>query len=79
MPLGRGAQGAPRGSVGGSGNISELQDFLRFHTSHHDFDVVFIAIDFERSDLFGSDPFWRGWLEPVCIGCGSVDITGGAE
>jgi len=31
------------------------------------------------SDLFGSDPFWRGWLEPTCIGCGSVDFTGGAE
>ena len=31
------------------------------------------------SDLFGSDLFWRGWLEPTCIGCKSVDFTGGAE
>ena len=20
------------------------------------------------SDLFGSEPFWREWLEPICIG-----------
>ena len=31
------------------------------------------------SDLFGSDPFWRGWLEPICIGCGSADFFGGVE
>ena len=32
-----------------------------------------------NSDLFGSDPFWRGWLEPICIGCGSADFFGGVE
>ena len=31
------------------------------------------------SDLFGLDPFWRGWLELTCIGCGSIDFTGGVE
>ena len=31
------------------------------------------------SDLFGSDPFWRGWLEPICIGCGSADFFAGVE
>ena len=23
-------------------------------------------------DLFGSEPFWRGWLEPICIGVGWI-------
>jgi len=31
------------------------------------------------SDLFGLEPFWRGWLELVCIGCGSADIFGGVD
>ena len=31
------------------------------------------------SDLFGLEPFWRGWLEPVCIGCESTDFYGGVE
>ena len=29
--------------------------------------------------VIGLDPFWRGWLEPTCIGCGSADFTSGAE
>jgi hypothetical protein len=31
------------------------------------------------SDLFGSEPLWRGWLEPICIGCGSADFSGSVE
>ncbi|OCK89636.1 uncharacterized protein K441DRAFT_271846 [Cenococcum geophilum 1.58] len=37
------------------GNISELQDFLRFYTSPHDSDVVFIATDFERHQCCVTD------------------------
>jgi len=31
------------------------------------------------SDLFGLEPIWRVWLEPICIGCGSGDLIGGVE
>lgn len=31
------------------------------------------------SDLFGLEPIWRVWLEPICIGCGSGDLVGGVE
>jgi len=31
------------------------------------------------SDLFRSEPFWRGWLEPICIGYGSADFFSGVE
>ena len=31
------------------------------------------------SDLIGSEPLWREWLEPICIGCGSADFSGGVD
>lgn len=37
------------------GNISELQGFLRFYTSPHDSEVVFIATDFERHQCCVTD------------------------
>ncbi len=41
--------------------------------------LLLLPKDLTTSDLFGSDPFWRGWLEPISIGCGSADFFGGVE
>ena len=32
-----------------------------------------------NSDLFGLEPIWRVWPEPICIGCGSGNLIGGVE
>ena len=31
------------------------------------------------SDLFGPEPIWGVWLEPIFIGGGSGDLIGGVE
>ena len=31
------------------------------------------------SDLFGLEPIWRVWLEPICIGGGSSNLNSSGE